>query len=113
MAATTPAPPQDAALDPELRRIALAVVTGAVAVILDTTIVSVALHDLGRALDASVETIQWVSTAYLLAMFVPLRADHLADNSGHILLRTIFLGIPPHGNQGQFSRQAASRSEVR
>src|SRR3954451_5755914 len=63
------APP---ALDPQLKRIAAAVITGAVAVILDTTIVSVAIHELGSALDASVSTIQWVSTAYLLAMFVAI-----------------------------------------
>jgi EmrB/QacA subfamily drug resistance transporter len=61
-----------AGLDPELRRIAIAVITGAIAVILDTTIVSVALHELGGALDAPVDTIQWVSTAYLLAMFVSI-----------------------------------------
>ena len=70
-----PAAPDPAAappVDPELKRIAVAIVTGAIAVILDTTIVSVALHELGTALDASVETIQWVSTAYLLAMFVSI-----------------------------------------
>lgn len=67
--ATVAAPP---ALDPQLKRIAAAVITGAVAVILDTTIVSVAIHELGSALDASVSTIQWVSTAYLLAMFVAI-----------------------------------------
>src|SRR5215510_10170798 len=66
---TTTRPEQ---LDPELKRIAIAVITGVIAVILDTTIVSVALHELGRDLHASVETIQWVSTAYLLAMFVSI-----------------------------------------
>ncbi|WP_029289238.1 MDR family MFS transporter [Cellulomonas sp. HZM] len=66
-----PAPPPDG-LDPELRRIATAVVVGGIAVILDTTIVSVGLHQLGGALGATVGTIQWVSTAYLLAMFVTI-----------------------------------------
>lgn len=69
---TAPPVAADAALEAELRRIAAAVITGAIAVILDTTIVSVALHELGGALDASVETIQWISTAYLLAMFVSI-----------------------------------------
>src|SRR4051794_7189597 len=60
------------ALDPQLKRVATALVVGGVAVILDTTIVSVGIHELGGALDASVTTIQWVSTAYLLAMFVTI-----------------------------------------
>ena len=36
--------------------------------ILDTTIVNVAIETLGRELDASLSTIQWVSTGYLLAL---------------------------------------------
>jgi EmrB/QacA subfamily drug resistance transporter len=90
------APPPDAALDPELRRIAIAIVTGAVAVILDTTIVSVALHELGSALDASVDTIQWVSTAYLLAMFVSIPVagwaqSRLGGKRLWLLALTVFL----------------------
>ncbi|MFT4084470.1 MAG: MDR family MFS transporter [Nocardioides sp.] len=61
-----------APIDPELKRLAIAVVAGAIAVILDTTIVSVGIHQLGESLNASVPTIQWVSTAYLLAMFVTI-----------------------------------------
>jgi EmrB/QacA subfamily drug resistance transporter len=73
MSQTTPvaAPPTEG-LDPELKRIAAAIITGVIAVILDTTIVSVALHELGGSLDASVSSIQWVSTGYLLAMFVSI-----------------------------------------
>ena len=59
-------------IDPELKRLAAAIIVGGIAVILDTTIVSVGLHELGTALHASVATIQWVSTAYLLAMFVTI-----------------------------------------
>ena len=36
--------------------------------ILDTTIVNVAIETLGRDLDASLSSIQWVSTGYLLAL---------------------------------------------
>jgi len=72
MSQQSAAPAPGAALDPQLKRIAAAVITGAIAVILDTTIVSVAIHELGNELDASVSTIQWVSTAYLLAMFVAI-----------------------------------------
>ncbi|MDM4763838.1 MDR family MFS transporter [Galbitalea sp. SE-J8] len=57
-------------LDPSLSRMAIALVVGAMAPLFDSTIVSVALHSLGRELSASVETIQWVSTAYLLALGV-------------------------------------------
>ncbi|WP_019136018.1 MDR family MFS transporter [Cellulomonas massiliensis] len=73
MSQTTAADPSTASsIDPELKRLAAAVIVGGIAVILDTTIVSVGLHELGTALHASVGTIQWVSTAYLLAMFVTI-----------------------------------------
>ncbi len=47
---------------------ALVLVVGGLAVIFDTTIVSVALHTLAQELNASVAVIQWVSTGYLLAL---------------------------------------------
>ncbi|WP_327238638.1 multidrug efflux MFS transporter [Streptomyces sp. NBC_01317] len=59
-------------MDPAVRRLALTVIVGALAVVFDTTIVSVALNDLARELHASLSTIQWVSTAYLLALFVTI-----------------------------------------
>ncbi|UDY23736.1 MDR family MFS transporter [Nocardioides sp. Kera G14] len=61
-------------LDPHVIRVALALIAGIIAVIFDTTIVSVAIHDLGDDLHTSVSTIQWVSTGYLLAMFVAIPA---------------------------------------
>lgn len=73
MAITTGAPaPSDTRLDPAVVRIALAVIAGGIAVIFDATIVSIALRDLTADLHASLATIQWVSTAYLLAMFVAI-----------------------------------------
>ncbi|MFT4264514.1 MAG: MDR family MFS transporter [Nocardioides sp.] len=63
-----------AKLDPHVIRVSLALIAGIIAVIFDTTIVSVAIHDLGTDLDAGVSTIQWVSTGYLLAMFVAIPA---------------------------------------
>lgn len=59
-------------LDPTALRISIAVLTGGIAVILDSTIVSVALHQLAAELDATISTIQWVSTAYLLALGVAI-----------------------------------------
>jgi EmrB/QacA subfamily drug resistance transporter len=47
---------------------ALVLVVGGLAVIFDTTIVSVALHTLAQELNSSVAVIQWVSTGYLLAL---------------------------------------------
>jgi EmrB/QacA subfamily drug resistance transporter len=55
-------------LDPALLRVAGIVLLGAVAALLDTTVVSVALDQLGEAFSVPVSTIQWVSTAYLFAM---------------------------------------------
>jgi EmrB/QacA subfamily drug resistance transporter len=55
-------------IDPKVLKTALILVVGFLAVIFDTTIVSVALHTLSARLHAPVSTIQWVSTGYLLAL---------------------------------------------
>jgi EmrB/QacA subfamily drug resistance transporter len=55
-------------LPKDLRPIALVVVVGAIMSILDATIVNVALQTLRDDLGVSLSTIQWVSTAYLLAL---------------------------------------------
>jgi EmrB/QacA subfamily drug resistance transporter len=78
MSATTSAPSVPTGsgdrLDPALIRLAAILLTGAIAPFLDTTIVNVALDDIGRGLHADVGTVQWVLTGYLLAfgMVVPL-----------------------------------------
>jgi EmrB/QacA subfamily drug resistance transporter len=77
--ATTPtslAKPPAEKLDPKVVKTALILIVGAMAVIFDTTIVSVALRTLAVKLDTSVATIQWVTTGYLLALAiaVPLSA---------------------------------------
>src|SRR5690242_6623514 len=58
----TPGLPRD------LRRLAVAITFGAFMVALDMTMVNVALRTLQRDFHASVTTIQWVSTGYLLAL---------------------------------------------
>src|SRR4051812_11635778 len=55
-------------LPKDLRPIAIVVVIGAIMSILDATIVNVALQTLRSDLGVSLATIQWVSTAYLLAL---------------------------------------------
>src|ERR1700729_2842961 len=71
VAATAPA---DDKVDPKVIRTGLILVVGFIAVVFDTTIVSVALRTLSTQLHTSVSTIQWVTTGYLLAlgMAVPL-----------------------------------------
>jgi EmrB/QacA subfamily drug resistance transporter len=55
-------------LSPEVRKVAIVVIVGAVMSILDTTIVNVAIDTLVRELHAPLSTVQWVSTGYLLAL---------------------------------------------
>src|SRR5215470_12268315 len=82
--AATPEKPAAQRLDPALVRTALILVVGGLAVVFDTTIVSVALHTLSVELGTPVTTIQWVSTSYLLALgiTVPLSAWGLARFGG-------------------------------
>jgi EmrB/QacA subfamily drug resistance transporter len=58
----------DGRLSPDVIRVAVVVIVGAIMSILDTTIVNVALETLARDLNTSLATIQWVATAYLLAL---------------------------------------------
>ncbi|GAB2466101.1 MDR family MFS transporter [Xylanimonas ulmi] len=55
---------------PEVKRITWTVLVGGMAVLFDSTIVAVGIHTLATDLDVSLATIQWVSTAYLLALGV-------------------------------------------
>src|ERR1700710_490766 len=50
--------------------VAAVVVVGVIMSILDTTIVNVALETLSRELHAPLNTIQWVSTGYMLALAI-------------------------------------------
>src|SRR5690606_32493957 len=50
----------------------LVVIAGAIMVLLDTTIVNVALDTLSRELGAPLSTVQWVVTGYLLAVGVAI-----------------------------------------
>ena len=55
-------------LDRQVWSVAAVVVVGMIMVILDTTIVAVALETLSRDLNSSLSTIQWVSSGYLLSL---------------------------------------------
>ena len=55
-------------IDAYVWRISAVVLVGSIMSILDTTIVNVALATLGRELDSTIATIQWVVTGYMLAL---------------------------------------------
>ena len=59
-------------IDPEVLKSALILIVGGLAVVFDTTIVSVALHTLAAGLHTTVSTIQWVRTGYLLALGIAM-----------------------------------------
>jgi EmrB/QacA subfamily drug resistance transporter len=73
-AAVAPPSAANGRLPRELLSLAYALMPGAVVVGLDATMVNVALETLARDFNTSLATIQWVSTAYLLAlaMVIPL-----------------------------------------
>ncbi|WP_327673980.1 MDR family MFS transporter [Kitasatospora sp. NBC_00458] len=64
------AAPDPDRVDPAVRQVAVTLIVGALAVVFDTTIVSVALDGLAKEFDAPLSTVQWVGTGYLLAVFV-------------------------------------------
>ena len=68
---------------------AAVVVCGAAMTILDSTIVNVAIERLAVVFDAKLATIQWVSTAYLLALAAAIPvAGWAVDRFGS---RTVFM----------------------
>ncbi|MFD4631588.1 MDR family MFS transporter [Streptomyces sp. NPDC058284] len=76
------APPAER-VDGPLLRIAFILVLGTFMATLDATIVSVGIDSLTEEFDASVADIQWVSTAYLLAVVAAVPASGwLADRFG-------------------------------
>ncbi|ADP82445.1 MDR family MFS transporter [Pseudofrankia inefficax] len=93
----TEAPPAAAdpdQIDPAVWRTAFTIIVGTLAVVFDTTIVSVAINDLTTALHASLSTIQWVSTGYLLAMFVTIPVAGWAQSAlGGKRLWILALGV--------------------
>src|SRR5580698_872802 len=64
-----PRPPSSRArLEPHVKRVAIVVVLSSVMSILDTTIVNVALRSLSRDLHTPLNNVQWIVSAYLLAL---------------------------------------------
>ncbi|MFB9837354.1 MDR family MFS transporter [Actinoallomurus acaciae] len=92
--ADTTARTQPARMDPALLRLGITVIVGTVTAMLDMTMVAVALAGLTRAFHAPVTTIQWVSTAYLLAIatVIPV-TGRLAERFGARALWRFALGV--------------------
>lgn len=83
-----------ARLDRALIALAAVVVLGVIMSILDTTIVNVALDSLARDFQASLTTIQWISTGYLLALatVIPL-SGWASDRFGTKRLYMLAIGL--------------------
>src|ERR1700723_2610131 len=81
MAQTTVDRADDAAkLTPAVRNALLALIVGGIAAILDSTMVTLALHTLAVTLHSADGTIQWVTTGYLLAMAVAIPVTGWAES---------------------------------
>src|SRR5437763_4133326 len=83
-------------LDRQIIVISSVVIVGAIMSILDTTIVNVALATLGRDLHASLSTIQWVASGYLvaLAVVIPMTgwaSERFGANQLWMLVVTLFV----------------------
>ncbi|WP_055712872.1 MDR family MFS transporter [Streptomyces torulosus] len=83
-------------LDRKLLVLAGTLLIGAIASLLDSTIVSVALNDIGEELDASETALSWVNTSYLLtlALVTPLvgwAVDRFGDKRMWMFALVVFL----------------------
>jgi EmrB/QacA subfamily drug resistance transporter len=81
MTGTTAARPDtEAKLPPQVQKALLALIVGGIAAILDSTMVTLALHTLVVRLHSTDGTIQWVTTGYLLAMAVAIPTTGWAES---------------------------------
>jgi EmrB/QacA subfamily drug resistance transporter len=67
-------------LPPQVWKALLALIVGGIAAILDSTMVTLALHTLVVSLHSTDGTIQWVTTGYLLAMAVAIPVTGWAES---------------------------------
>ncbi|QKW34614.1 multidrug efflux MFS transporter [Actinomadura sp. NAK00032] len=66
-------------LSPQVRHALLALIVGGIAAILDSTMVTLAIHTLAVELHSTAGTIQWVTTGFLLAMAVAIPVTGWAE----------------------------------
>lgn len=60
--------PKKEKLDPVVFRTAIVLVIGALAPLFDSTMVNVAIHTIAADMKATISTVQWITTGYVLAM---------------------------------------------
>jgi EmrB/QacA subfamily drug resistance transporter len=84
MTATAAVDKKDERLDPAVKRLAGVLLVGAIAALLDTTVVNVALDKIGAGLDTPLTQVQWILTGYLLTfgMAIPFSKWALARFGG-------------------------------
>ncbi|WP_329128618.1 multidrug efflux MFS transporter [Streptomyces sp. NBC_01476] len=66
-------------LSPQVKNALLALIVGGIAAILDSTMVTLAIHTLAVKLHSTTGTIQWVTTGFLLAMAVAIPVTGWAE----------------------------------
>ncbi|MEU9736427.1 MDR family MFS transporter [Streptomyces sp. NPDC048002] len=94
MSKDTASPAPAERVDGQLMRIAFILVLGTFMASLDSTIVSVGIDTLATEFDATVTEIQWVSTAYLLAIVAAVPASGwLADRFGGRRVWLVAVGV--------------------
>ncbi|MFT4200201.1 MDR family MFS transporter [Gordonia sp. (in: high G+C Gram-positive bacteria)] len=96
MTSAETARPQPDSLGREEKKLIAVFIIGVLAVVFDTTIMSIALHSLSSDLKAPVSTIQWVTTGYVLALAatVPLTGwlqQRIGGKRAWILAVSLFL----------------------
>ncbi|OPG06323.1 MDR family MFS transporter [Microbispora sp. GKU 823] len=69
----------EAKLSPQVKNALIALVVGGIAAILDSTMVTLAIHTLVVKLHSTAGTIQWVTTGFLLAMAVAIPVTGWAE----------------------------------
>jgi EmrB/QacA subfamily drug resistance transporter len=67
-------------LSPAVRKVLLALIVGGIAAILDSTMVTLAIHTLVVGLDSPPGTMQWVVTGFMLAMAVAIPVTGWAES---------------------------------
>jgi EmrB/QacA subfamily drug resistance transporter len=70
----------ETSLTPQVRKALLALIVGGIAAILDSTMVTLAIHTLSVDLHSDPGTIQWVTTGYLLALSVTIPLTGWAES---------------------------------
>src|SRR6478736_1611284 len=87
-------------LSPQVWRVAVVVILGAIMSVLDTTIVNVALGTLAKDLNTTLDGIQWVVTGYMLALaaVIPVTgwaANRFGARRLYLISLVLFTAGPP------------------